>query len=91
MEPINSKLDQIIGGRKKLENRMNLLEKCLDSNTRKLTEIESSLNLSFDAMELELKNKVKKSTFEALEKLLNFLETSLQSKSTKVLKIVRKC
>ena len=91
MEPINSKLDQIIGGRKKLENRINLLEKCLDSNTRKLTEIESSLNLSFDAMELELKNTVKKSTFEALEKLLNFLETLLQSKSTKVLKIARKC
>ena len=86
-EDINSKLYEIVGGLKKLENRMDLLKKCLDSNTRRLTEIESSLNLRCDAIEQKLQDKVKKSIFEALEKRLNLLETSLQSKS----KIVRKC
>ena len=87
MEAINSKLDKIIGGLRKLENRMDLLEKCLDSNTSRLTEIEDSLNLRCDAIELELKNTVKKSTFENLEKRLNLLETSLQNKSTKFRKL----
>ena len=47
---------------------MDLLEKLLDSNIRRLTKIESSLNLRCDTIELELKNAVKKSTFRALEK-----------------------
>ena len=54
---------------------MDLLEKCLHSNIRWLNEVESSLNLRCDAIELELKNTAKKSIFEALEKRLNFLET----------------
>ena len=87
MEAINSKLDKIIGGLRKLENQMDLLEKCLDSNTSRLTEIENNLNLRCDAIELELKNTVKKSTFENLEKRLNLLETSLQNKSTKFRKL----
>ena len=87
MEAINSKLDKIIGGLRKLENRMDSLEKCLYSNTSKLTEIENSLNLRCDAIELELKNTVKKSTFENLEKRVNLLETSLQNKSTKFRKL----
>ena len=87
MEAINSNLDKIIGGLRKLENQMDLLEKCLDSNTNRLTEIENSLNLRCDAIELELKNTVKKSIFENLEKRLNLVETSLQNKSTKFRKL----
>ena len=52
-----------------------------------MTEIENSLNLRCNAIELELKNTVKKSTFENLEKRVNLLETSLQNKSTKFRKL----
>ena len=57
------------------------------SNTRRLTGIERNLNLRSDAIELELKNTVKQPTFKALEKRLNILEASLQSKSTKIRKL----
>ena len=52
-----------------------------------MTEIESSLNVSCDAIELERNNTVKESTFEALEKHLNFSETSLQRKLIKFRKL----
>ena len=89
MKAINIKHDKIIGGLEKLENRMDLLKKCLDSNTRRLTEIESSLKSEPTQWWywIELKNTVKKSTVEALEKRLSSLKASLQSKSTKFRKL----
>ena len=66
---------------------MDLLVKYLESNIRRLTDIERSLNLRCDTIELELKNRVKKSTFESLEIHLKTFEASLRSNSTKFRKL----
>ena len=80
MEAINKKLDMVLNKLEKIESRLELFEKNLAKNTKKIKAIDNRC----DEIEKLMQNTVTLTKFKALKERIEQLEAALKSKNNQI-------